>query len=50
VRVDGDSMTRAGVRPGDLLIVDRSLEARDGRVIIAVVNGEFSPNAPNFLK
>jgi DNA polymerase V len=41
VRVAGDSMIRAGIHPGDLLIVDRSLEARNGRVIIAVVNGEL---------
>ncbi len=41
VRVAGDSMIRAGIHPGDLLIVDRSLEARDGRVVIAVVNGEL---------
>ncbi len=34
-------MIRAGIHSGDLLIVDRSLEARDGRVIIAVVNGEL---------
>jgi DNA polymerase V len=41
VRATGDSMIRAGIHTGDLLIVDRSLEARDGRVIIAVVNGEL---------
>ncbi len=41
VRVSGDSMIRAGIHPGDLLIVDRALEATDGRVIIAVVNGEL---------
>jgi DNA polymerase V len=41
VRATGDSMIRAGIHTGDLLIVDRSLEARDGRVVIAVVNGEL---------
>ncbi|MEM6613181.1 MAG: translesion error-prone DNA polymerase V autoproteolytic subunit [Cyanobacteria bacterium P01_C01_bin.72] len=41
VRVSGDSMLGAGIHPGDLLIVDRSLEARDGKIIIAVVNGEL---------
>lgn len=41
VRVSGDSMTGAGIHEGDLLIVDRSLEARDGRVVIAVINGEL---------
>ncbi len=41
VRVAGDSMIGSDIHPGDLLIVDRSLEARDGRVVIAVVNGEL---------
>jgi DNA polymerase V len=41
LRVVGDSMIRVGIHPGDLLIVDRSLEAKDGRVVIAVVNGEL---------
>ena len=42
VRVQGDSMKEAGISHGDLLIVDRSLEARDGQVIIALLNGEFT--------
>ncbi|MEM6614811.1 MAG: translesion error-prone DNA polymerase V autoproteolytic subunit [Cyanobacteria bacterium P01_C01_bin.72] len=41
VRVSGDSMIGAGIHSGDLLIVDRSLSAREGSVIIAVVNGEL---------
>lgn len=41
VRVSGDSMIGAGIHEGDLLIVDRSLEARDGKVVIAVINGEL---------
>jgi DNA polymerase V len=41
VRVAGNSMTGAGIHEGDLLIVDRSLEPRNGRVIIAVINGEL---------
>ena len=42
VRVSGDSMIRAGIQPGDILIVDRSLEATDGAVVIAAVNNEFT--------
>jgi DNA polymerase V len=42
VQVAGDSMTGAGIHDGDLLIVDRSLEATDGRVVIAAVNGELT--------
>lgn len=41
VRVSGESMLGAGIHPGDLLVVDRSLEARDGKIVIAVVNGEL---------
>ncbi len=42
VRVTGDSMLGAGIHDGDLLIVDRSLEAQDKSVVVAVVNGEFT--------
>lgn len=42
VRVAGDSMIGAGIHPGDILVVDRSLEAVDKRVVIAVVNGELT--------
>lgn len=42
VRVSGDSMTGAGIYSGDLLVVDRSLRAKDGDVVVAVVNGEFT--------
>jgi DNA polymerase V len=42
VRVDGDSMTGAGISKGDILIVDRSIEATTGRIVIAVINGEFT--------
>ena len=42
VRVMGDSMLGAGIHDGDLLIVDRSLEAQDKSVVVAVVNGEFT--------
>ena len=42
VRAEGNSMEGAGIRSGDLLVVDRSLEASDGSVIIACVDGEFT--------
>lgn len=41
VRVTGDSMINAGIHSGDLLVVDRSLEPKDGKVVIAVVDGEL---------
>ena len=42
VRVDGDSMTGAGISCGDLLVVDRSLNANNNDVIVAIVDGEFT--------
>tara|TARA_B100001250_G_C19373816_1_gene603166 strand:- start:57 stop:491 length:435 start_codon:yes stop_codon:yes gene_type:complete len=42
LRVKGISMTNAGIQDGDLLIVDRSLEARPGRIVVAVLDGNFT--------
>ena len=42
VRVTGDSMIGAGIHSGDILIVDRSLEPSNRRVVIAIVNGELT--------
>lgn len=41
VRVHGDSMIEAGIHPGDILSVDRSEEAVDGSIVIALLNGEM---------
>ena len=35
-------MLGAGIHDGDLLVVDRSLTAEPGRVVVAVVDGEFT--------
>jgi DNA polymerase V len=42
VRAAGDSMIKAGIADGDLLVVDRSVEASNGRIVIAAVNGELT--------
>ncbi len=42
VRVTGESMNGAGILPNDILIVDRSLEAVHGSIVIAVVNNELT--------
>ena len=42
VRVSGRSMIDAGIQPDDILIVDRSLEAKHGKIVIAVLNGEVT--------
>ncbi|CAI8169881.1 MAG: LexA family protein [Prochlorococcus sp.] len=42
LRVSGDSMTGAGIHDGDLLVVDRSLDAKPGRIVIAILDGAFT--------
>jgi len=42
VRVTGDSMIGTGIHSGDLLVVDRSLDAVDGNVIVAALDGELT--------
>ena len=42
LRVQGDSMIGAGIFDGDELIVDRSLEASPGDVVVAIVDGELT--------
>lgn len=42
VYANGNSMTRTGIHHGDILIIDRSLNAKDGDIIIAVIHGEFT--------
>jgi DNA polymerase V len=41
MRVNSDAMTGAGIYKGDVVIVDRSIEPKNGKVIIAVVDGEM---------
>jgi DNA polymerase V len=42
VRVDGDSMRDAGVASGDILVVDRALEPKDGSIVVAALDGELT--------
>ena len=42
VRADGESMINAGIRTGDILVVDRSKEPVENSIIIACVNNEFT--------
>ncbi|SHK86109.1 LexA family protein [Hymenobacter psychrotolerans] len=41
-RIAGDSMTGAGIHPGDLIAVDRALTACDGSIVVAVIDGEHT--------
>ncbi|MCA1788800.1 MAG: translesion error-prone DNA polymerase V autoproteolytic subunit [Thioalkalivibrio sp.] len=42
VQATGDSMTGAGIQEGNLLVVDRALEARHGDIVIAVIDGDLT--------
>ncbi len=42
LRVKGDSMINAGIRDKDLIIVDKSLIAKPGNIVIAMIDGEFT--------
>ena len=39
IRVRNDAMAGAGIRDGDLLVVDRALEADDGDLVVAEAEG-----------
>lgn len=39
---DGYSMIGAGITPGDLLIVDRAIEPRNNKIVVAIVDMEFT--------
>ncbi|NOT52067.1 MAG: translesion error-prone DNA polymerase V autoproteolytic subunit [Chitinophagaceae bacterium] len=40
-RMKGDAMKNAGIFDGDILIVDRSVKLVNGKVIVAILNGEL---------
>lgn len=42
VRVSGESMIEAGINDGDMLVVDSSLTASHGDIVVAAVEGEFT--------
>jgi DNA polymerase V len=41
MRVSGSSMINAGIYDGDIVIVDRSLKPQNGKIVIAVIDGEM---------
>lgn len=42
VKVEGRSMENAGIFDGDVLVIDRSVEPVHGKVVLGVLNGEFT--------
>ena len=41
-RVKGDSMTGAGIEDGDIIVIDKSLEASEGDIAVCFLDGEFT--------
>ena len=42
LKVDGDSMTGAGIMPGDLVLIERGREPKKGDIVIAEVDGAWT--------
>ena len=42
VRLAGESMTGAGLFPGDIAVVDRSVAPANGCIVLALLDGEFT--------
>lgn len=40
-RMNGEAMLGCGIFPDDILIVDRSIKAANGKIVVAAVNGEL---------
>jgi DNA polymerase V len=40
MRVDGQSMSGAGINDGDLIVVNRAKQARAGAIVVALVHGD----------
>ena len=45
VRAEGDSMIEGGIQSGDILIVDRSIDAKHHDIVIAAIDGELPLSA-----
>lgn len=41
MRVSGNSMVNAGIFDGDIVIVDKSIKPQNGKIVIAVLDGEL---------
>lgn len=42
VKVSGDSMINAGIGEGDILVVDRRIEAKPGKIVVAAIDGQIT--------
>lgn len=41
IKVTGDSMTKAGINTGDIILVDRSIKAKTGNIVVATINNKL---------
>lgn len=41
-RVSGTSLQEAGICDGDIVVIDKSLEAKNGDFVVAFIDGEFT--------
>ncbi len=41
MRVSGNSMINAGIYDGDIVIVDKSVKPQNGKIVIAIIDGEL---------
>ena len=42
IRIEGESMTGAGIFPGDIAVVDRAREPVNGSIVLALLDGAFT--------
>jgi SOS-response transcriptional repressor LexA len=42
LKVKGESMIDAGIRPGDMVVVERRNTYKVGQIVIAMVDGEYT--------
>ena len=42
VKVEGYSMIENNISPGDILVVDKSVNPVNGKIVVAILNGEFT--------
>jgi len=50
VRAVGESMKNAGIKSGDIMLVDKSLTPKNRSIVLAVIDGEFTIKRVNVSK
>lgn len=50
LRIRGESMIGAGILDGDLVVVQRSKDARDGEIVVALVGDESEATVKRFFR